>query len=333
MNLEDVLDPEYGLQQDEWSLSKPTFVDEGQLKVIGWSGKQESNSSVKYYILKCSKCCQDSELFGEGYFRMPKANLIKKAIPCGCSRKPYWSKDQFHTLCSRKAVELGYTFLGFTGEWRGSRTKMWMFCEKHGEWKSGDIANFMRGTGCVGCKIDNLAKINTKPDNQMITSFFNSKSFALGTKFWRSSRKNNNAAKVYWFMTCPDCGETGESTSSCLQEGKRPCACSKQRQQECYINWITDGDSKVALKFGVANNSKQRIKAQNRVSSYEVKQYQVYKFPDVASCKKAERECKKELECGILLKRDMPDGYSETTWVYNLSKIQDIYKRNGGEII
>jgi hypothetical protein len=26
----------------------------------------------------------------------------------------------------------------------------------------------------------------------------------------------------------------------------------------------------------------------------------------------------------------MPDGYTETTWVYNLDKIVEIYERNGG---
>lgn len=28
--------------------------------------------------------------------------------PCGCSKKPKWSKEQFDILCSRKAVELVY---------------------------------------------------------------------------------------------------------------------------------------------------------------------------------------------------------------------------------
>ena len=64
MNLEDVLDPEYGLQQDAWSLSKPTFGEEGQLEVVGWSGIQ---GRIKLYVLKCDKCSQGSELFGEGY--------------------------------------------------------------------------------------------------------------------------------------------------------------------------------------------------------------------------------------------------------------------------
>ena len=35
-NLEDLIDPEYGLQQDEWSLTRPRFGTEGQLEVIGW---------------------------------------------------------------------------------------------------------------------------------------------------------------------------------------------------------------------------------------------------------------------------------------------------------
>jgi hypothetical protein len=53
----------------------------------------------------------------------------------------------------------------------------------------------------------------------------------------------------------------------------------------------------------------------------------------VEQCKKAERECKKELETGVVLKRDMPDGYSETTWAYNIGKVKDIYERNGGVLV
>ena len=90
MNLEDVLDPEYGLQQDDWSLSKPRFGEEGQLEVVGWSGK---SWSAKFYILKCNKCSQDSELFGEGYFRSVKSVLVKGQVPCGCSRNPNWSQE------------------------------------------------------------------------------------------------------------------------------------------------------------------------------------------------------------------------------------------------
>ena len=86
----------------------------------------------------------------------------------------------------------------------------------------------------------------------------------------------------------------------------------------------------VAIKFGVAKDSVKRTKQQNLKSSYEVSNHQTYEFPTVQQCKKAERECKMELERGVVLKRDMPDGYTETTWVYNLDKIIEIYERNGG---
>ena len=41
----------------------------------------------------------------------------------------------------------------------------------------------------------------------------------------------------------------------------------------------------------------------------------------------------KDPETGVVLKRDMPDGYSETTWAYNIGKVKDIYERNGGVLV
>lgn len=323
MNLEDLID-ENGLQQDEWSLTKPTFGENNQLTVIGWSGVSKNGRS-KYYILECHNCSQDPELFGEGYFSSLKGGLVNLgSSPCGCIRSPHWTKDQYKVRCSRKAKELGHTFLGFVGEWKGKDSKIKMLCEKHGSWESGTVHELInKGKSCPNCK-------STKPDDVMIDSFFASGSFHISTKFWRSNKKAKNGSKPYWYMSCPDCGEVGESFSGELQKGNRSCGCSIHRQQECYINWLIDEGVIVALKFGIARDSKQRIKQQNFKSVYTIKQHSIYQFQDVASCKQAERECKKELETGIVLKRDMPDGYTETTYVYNLDKIIEIYERNGG---
>jgi hypothetical protein len=333
LNLEDVLDPEYGLQQDEWSLSKPTFGEEGQLEVVGWSGKK---GSKKLYVLKCSKCSQDSELFDEGYFRALKGNLVDmNTVPCGCSKKPQWSKEQFAVLCQRRAEELGYTFLGFEGEWLGAKTKIKMLCEKHGEWSSGIINSLINmGSGCPKCRDDAITGANRKPDDIMTASFFASGAFHPETKFWRSERLDSESKKKYWYMSCPDCDSVGEAASRNLQAGGRPCLCSKQMQQEAYINWLIDNNNMaVAIKFGITRDSKQRIKQQDSKSAYTLKQHSVYAFPSVQQCKQAERECKKELECGVVLKRDMPDGHSETTWAYNIGKVKDIYERNGGVLV
>ena len=333
MDLKDVVDSNYGMQEDDWSVSRSSFGSECQLTVVGWSGRNKGGH--KLYILKCNKCSQDGELFREGYFRSTKSNLVKGQVPCGCSEIPKWSKEQYTLLCKRKASKLGYTFLGFVGEWKGAYTKTKMLCEKHGEWSSGIIHNLInKGQGCPGCVADAIGEARKKPDDEMIASFFVSGAFHPETKFWKSERKTKQGYKSYWHMLCPECGELGESFGGHLQGGGRPCACSKHRQQECYINWLIDGHNMaVAIKFGIARDSKQRIKSQNRQSAYTLKQHSVYQFPDVASCKKAERECKKELECGVVLKRDMPDGYSETTWAYNIGKVKDIYERNGGVLV
>ena len=325
MNLEDVVDPEHGMQQDEWSLSRPKFGKEGQLEVIGWSGKI---GTKKMYISKCGRCSEDTEVFGDGYFKSRRDNLLRGHLPCGCARNPQWSKEQHAILCKRKAEEIGYTFLGFVGEWKGVYTKVKMLCEKHGEWGSGIIDTLINtGRGCPRCG----AEVSTKPDDVMVESFFASRAFHIDTKFWRSERKDNRGKSVYWHMSCGECGKTGESVSGNLQRGKRPCACSPMRQQEAYINWLTDDhNNTVAIKFGIARDSKLRVKEQNSKSVYTLKQHSVYRFRDSASCKQAERDCKQGLECGVVLKRDMPDGYTETTWLYNLEKVEEIYKRNGG---
>lgn len=331
MNLADLIDI-VGLQQDEYSLSGVTFGESGQLSVIGWSGRSGRSGSNKYYILKCVTCSQTKELFGEGCFRSLKGNLVNGQIPCGCSSRTLWSQEQYSVLCSRKAKELGYTFLGFAGEWKGNNTKIKISCEKHGEWSSGNIANMVnRGIVCPECNVDAVGARFSKSDELMIQQFHKSKLFHPDTKFWRSDRLTSQGWAVYWHVSCPECGETGEATSNNIQQGKRPCACYPNRQQECYINWAVDNhNNAVAIKFGISSNSKRRVKQQNSKSVYEIRQHAIYTFPSVASCKKAERECKQFLTCGIILKRDMPDGWTETTSVMNLEKIIEIYKAHGG---
>jgi hypothetical protein len=326
MDLVDLLD-EGGLQQDEWSLTSPTFGKEGQLEAIGWSGK---TGKAKIYILLCRECVKDVELFQGGYFKSLKSNLTKGRIPCGCSESTKWTTSQYQTLCSRKANEFGYAFLGFIGEWLYNNTKVRMLCSIHGEWSSGNINNLLRGRCCPKCRIDNFWKSNRKTDETMIQSFFASGAFHPDTKFWRSDRVNPLGHKLFWNIYCPECNITTDSFCGNLQQGKRPCDCSINTQRDAYINFITDGDNVVSIKFGISVRVTERAKAQHRRSKYTVLPHSVYTFPNVASCKKAERECKQELECGILTKQEMPDGYTETTWVYNLEKIIEIYERNRG---
>ena len=105
MDLEDLIDPEYGLQQDEWSLLNFKFGKDLQLKVVGWSGRV--SSGTKLYIVKCAACSADIDLHGDGHFKGLKGDILKGKVPCGCSKSPRWSNEQFTTMCKRKASEEG----------------------------------------------------------------------------------------------------------------------------------------------------------------------------------------------------------------------------------
>lgn len=328
MNLKDLLGDDY-LKQDKWSLTNPVFGEHGNLRVVGWSDK--NNSGIKYYVVHCLSCVNDSELFGEGYFKCNKSNLTRGQYPCGCSKSPRLSQQQYGVLCSRKAEELGYKFLGFVGEWRGYDSKIELQCQIHKSWQSGDISNLLKaGNGCPACRTDKAGIASKKPDEVIIGSFFASGAFHPNTKFWRSERKNPRGHNNHWYMYCPDCDVTIDSLAGNLKAGKRPCACSLHRQQQAYVHLVKDQDLDIALKFGIANIASNRLWKQNQHSLYNITSLFVYNFPDKISCVSAEKECKKELTCGILTKQEMSDGYTETTYLYNLNKIISIYEKHGG---
>lgn len=106
--------------------------------------------------------------------------------------------------------------------------------------------------------------------------------------------------------------------------------CGCRDQKEAYINIIKKGDEVVALKFGIAKNSKQRIKNQDRRSEFQIEQYGVWLFQKINACKIAENHVRKSIKCRLLSKEQMPDGYTETTSADNLEAITKIYEKYGG---
>lgn len=154
MDLREVVDPEYGIQQDEWSSGRPTFGENGQIKVVGWSGRRGSH---KWYITKCSKCADDGELFGEGFFRTDKSKLIKGSVPCGCSKVPNWTETQMLIRVKRKAKCGNYRIVGWIGDYIGVRTRVALECPEHGTFDH-TINNLFRNSGCPKCKNNRISE-------------------------------------------------------------------------------------------------------------------------------------------------------------------------------
>lgn len=299
-----------------------------QLSVVGWNAATGNN--IRYFV-KCGICSQDPELFGNGIFKSSSSGLSRCQLPCGCGVRPSWSKEQYFVRCVRKAQVLGYEFKGFALEWAGRDTKLHLSCAFHGDWNTGSIGSLLHsGMGCPRCRTEALRKTRIKDDSVMIASFFASGQFHSETRFSRSLRKDSENKAKYWYVYCPLCCSEYESLSSSLQSGHLPCDCSPNRQRQAYINFVSDSGIVLAVKFGIANNAKERIKRQQASSPLDISQYKVYQFTTKQQCLSAERECKEVLECGIVQQRDMPDGYTETTYPHNVESVIRIYEKHGG---
>ncbi|MNG05873.1 hypothetical protein D3C84_890870 [compost metagenome] len=134
-------------------------------------------------------------------------------------------------------------------------------------------------------------------------------------------------------MYCPQCDSNSISYAGHLQAGKRPCDCSQFRQKFAYIHILNDGVCDIGLKFGVANNCNNRLTQQNSRNPILVKSFMNFEFQSKERCFSAEAECKEKLECGVVSKHDMPDGFTETTYLYNIENIVEIYKKYGGVMV
>lgn len=259
------------------------FGDHDQLEVLGYVkiGRE------KYYVLSCDVCKQDQELFKDYLFLSTIGHLLSKKHPCGCSKAPKWKEDQQIIRCERAARALNIRVEYVHENYTGQRTQLNAVCPEHGLWQS-DFTKIINGHGCRACA--SSAK-NLKPDSVMISQFLSTGAFPDGTIFSRSSRKTTQGAKNYWFVTCPECGISGEANSSDLKKGGRPCICNAN-QRQAYINLVEDYLIPVALKFGIAQDYKQRLQRQNKKSIYLVSNIKVFEFPAKRSCVAAELECK-----------------------------------------
>lgn len=219
---------------------KEILTKTGSIFRITGIHKNKNKSGQKIYECICEACfMNDPELFKFPILRTP-TQLKLGNTNCLCSGEHIlWTEYQYEVLCRRKAEENNYNFLGFDGEYKESKTKVLMECQKHGVWDSLTISGLIySGYGCPSCRKDKLAYINKKDDDEMINSFLSTGKYKEGTLFKRSDRTNSLGNLCYWDYTCPVCS-TDEYVKaglcsgvfsishSCAIKGKLSCRCAK----------------------------------------------------------------------------------------------------------
>jgi hypothetical protein len=304
------------------------FGIESQIKVLG---QVAHDGSVKMYLVKCFSCAKDPELHGEGIFKSFKYSLIKGQVPCGCSVSYRKTEGHYRVLCQRTADLLGYSFLGWATEFSDRKTKLVLECSMHGVWSTGIINNFLnRHVGCPKCKAVDVGKRFKICEKEFLSSLISKGFFPEGTLLSRSDQLDKRGHKPFLNIYCPDCNSWAITTLPSLKKGCRSCDCSKHRQKEAYINFIFDGSNLLAIKFGIANNTESRLKDHVKNSVLNITNHLIYTFSSTENCKFAEKLCKQTLVCGIVDEQLFGDGYTETTFPYNIDKIVSIYGDYGG---
>lgn len=293
-------------------------------KVIGQFGKYRSN---RYYYVFCETCAEDPELYGDGIFRSVRTNLMSGRVPCGCGGRYEKNEQQVLTIVGRHLEKHGLVFKGWSGGFIGGDSKCLINCPIHGDYISSRVSTFTRlDNKCRGCFYESL-KLS---EEEWSSVFLSSGSFKEGTRFWRSENKNTSGWKTNFFIECGECKEVYERTSSALKEGNVPCSCGPNKQDFAYINLISDGRTPVALKFGISSKPTFRFLQQKVQCVFDMTEFASWKFPEITKCREAESLCKKILQTKVLSKEEMPDGWTETTYISNLDKIIEIYESYGG---
>lgn len=331
LNLNEILDKGEYLIETEFC--KDTFKN-GTIIVVG-----RVTPYRNVYVVKCSICAQDEELFGEGLFYSSKKNLERGFNPCGCSDRCRWSKEQFFIRCARKAHSIGLDFMGFGGKFKGHKTTVMLFCKKHGTFKGGTINSFMSPSvqECPKCRVKTeKAKRQIKEgltEEDYIKKFMATGSYHEDTLFWKNYRVTRKGRRLYWSVFCPVCSVVGETSVTELLRGSLCCDCYNTNQKQAYINLVKDTDTVIAIKYGISTSAKARRNKLNRDTTLSVVLLSIHQFDTAESCQEAEKVCKRSLDSGVISKRDFKDGFSETTHVYNIDMITKIYEDHGGDLV
>lgn len=316
MYLEDVLQ---GHQLMFDSLTGQNVEAVPQHKVIGF---YRNSKNRKYYVIECQICKTDTELNGAGIFRQEPSKL-GKSICCRCALSTAKTESEWQFLCKRKCNEIGIEFKGFAGEFKGVNTKCVLSCVKHGEWVNYNINSLVNlGAGCGKCRYIE--------EDLQIQGFYDAYNYPEGTTFSKSDRKSKQGASSYWRVVCGDCEQPYDSTVERIKRGSLGCSCSYNNPKYSYLSGIYDNELLIAVKFGVTKHPDNRNYMQNRKTCYNIKLLYSWSFQKSDDCRSAERICKQELTCGIIPRTDMPDGFTETTYIYNIDYIKKAFVTHGG---
>ena len=311
-------------------------------EIIGKIKKVKANTNYKYLYF-CEVCSIDAELFPLKYFTATKAQILQGKLSCGCSKGCRWSVDQYIVRVVRYLKGSEYSFLYLEDKFskdiqkKNGSVRAVYHCTKHGEQPSQTFQDILSGRKCRECRVDSL-RTSIKVDDKIFIEIFNSTgNFPVGTLFKRSSKltkpsssKYRGCTKNHWDVYCPICDYTYTSLTSTLKLGGQCCDCGTKNSKLGYVYLVKDNGTPIAIKFGITKNKKIRDRAFRYSNILDMELLHSWKFENTLDCKRAEKEIKNLIFCGVVDREVFKDGHTETTCLNNLDFIVATFEKHGG---
>lgn len=300
-------------------------------------GKQQRR---KLYDVSCSICSEDKELYPNG-FVASKSDMTRGRIPCGCSKKPQLSEQQYSVIVKRVCKEKNYKFIEFLGGYKNKNTKVVYECPIHGTQNTSSYDNFVnKSNGCRQCAHNTL--IESKRNKGYITNVldicqlenYEFIGYPIGyknknSKFDYICRKHNNSFSV--------------SYDSFVNAGCRATCCNSQyggfKRDKPAIFYVVKwySESKSWIKFGITNHTENpTIRFEQQKEEHHKKTGFNLTYTPLYITKPTDGETIFQLEISvsklkqiygnICSKNEMWDGYTETLPLKAYDEIMKVIK-------
>lgn len=264
------------------------------------------------YILECSVCSSDNELFPYGTIKATASNLHKGSLPCGCSCGYKYNERQYMLIIKRLCKEIGYIFNGWAGTFKAGDTILDLYNPLTGNrWKTTSIQGLKRG------RRDPHLSNRGLSDSFHIEEFFNTGSYHQETTFTRIPKLKRGM----WEVTCGICKEVYQSRMENLKGGQLGCSCTprlgfdRTKPALIYVNVFHKHDTPITIKYGISNKDVSvRRKSQERSSGLEGETVFVYKNGSGKVISELENSIGKIIKLPRVSKEEMPDGFTESVY-------------------
>lgn len=306
----------YTLSQEDFELK----IKQNQKVPLDLSGVVYVGQKYKYDV----RCTKHDHIYTQG-----GQALIKGVIGCKHCLKDYKSsitksnKLEFITKFNNKFPSSGFDFE--SSDYVASNTKMLVVCGQGHSFYS-KPNNLLSGYGCPICYKASIGHTSDSKLSSYLKKFEEVHGgrylYTKVTDILGSKTKIDVMCKEHGvFKITPDNHVQGKGCPLCGNSGYQP-----QKAGTFYILKVTEN----IIKFGITNKIERRLAELQKHTMYELSVLYRFDFNDGYVAQNIENLVYQDPSIirRVVSKADMPQGYVETTYAGNISKILEIVETN-----